>query len=435
MAKFLAFVLLFAVLISASVACGNVPTSTPTPTQIPTATTVPPTPTVTPTYTATPVPTATRTPTPTRTPYARLREATGRELFAELEKLGVRDFHRQYLGQTIKVTAYWDGAITHTERYDIAEIEKPTKELKFWGEGYGFLWTYRKTDPHDGKIIIADRGASAKEIFKDVRTYLCTVKPYRDGTLFLSPCREIIPTPTPTPSPFPTMRPRAYPTWTPSPLPAPTKTATPRPVPTRILAPTRTPVPTGTPLPTWTPRPAWTPLATWTPRGTPTRTRVLAPTRTPVPKWTPRPTRTPVPTATLTPTNTSAPPTPTPTPYNRLYDVLERDIFAEVEKFGEEEFNKVYGGHTIKITARWEGSISGAYGYGVAKYKTPSEELVFMGFGEGFWIYSRTEPHDGQIIVASGVYELYKGQETYICKVKRYRAGTLDLTDCEKDDS
>lgn len=126
-------------------------------------------------------------------------------------------------------------------------------------------------------------------------------------------------------------------------------------------------------------------------------------------------------------------PEPTPTPYAKLYDVIERDIFAEIEKFGAEEFNKVYGDHTIKITAHWEGSLLGIYG--VAKFKTPTEELVFVGDGSGFWIDSHTEPNDGLVIVARGVYERYRGHETYICKVKYYRKGALNLVDCEKDDS
>ncbi len=188
------------------------------------------------------------------------------------------------------------------------------------------------------------------------------------------------------------------------------------------------PTPTPTPMPTETPTPTFTPLATWTPRPTSTPT----PTSTPIPTATALPTPTPTATALPTPTPTATA-LPTPTPYNRLYDVLERDIFAEVEKFGEEEFNKVYGGHTIRIDARWEGSISGAFGYGVAKYRTPTEHLVFVVHGAGVWIYSHTKAHDGLVIVAKGVYEYFKGHETYICAVKDFRAGTLNLTGCKKE--
>lgn len=184
----------------------------------------------------------------------------------EAKRLGASDFNRYYRGRIIEITQYWDGGIENTIRYDVAEIEPPAEKLTFWGRGDGSLWTFQKTDLHDGAVIVADRGTSAKEVDSGVRTYICTVQIYYNSTLHLTPCREVLPPPTSTPAPTGTPMPTLVPTETPIPIPTDTPTRTP--LPTATLIPTQTPVPTPTEIPTPTHTPI--PTATATPMPTPT---------------------------------------------------------------------------------------------------------------------------------------------------------------------
>ena len=132
-----------------------IPTATliPSPTQIPTATPVPPTPTITPT------PTSTRTPTPSPTPYVKLRYGTGRDLFNEIERLGMSSFNRYYRGQRFEITDHFDSGIEDQPTYDVATVQEPSQEVTFWGQGEGSLWRFERTDPHDGKLVVINRGA------------------------------------------------------------------------------------------------------------------------------------------------------------------------------------------------------------------------------------------------------------------------------------
>ena len=271
-------------------ACGNEPTPTPTPippsatfipipTQIPSATPVPPTPTITPTPTSTrtptpsPTPTSTRTPTPSPTPYVRLRDGTGRDLFDEIERLGMSSFNRYYRGQVFEITDHFDSGIEDQPTYDVATIQEPSQEVTFWGQGEGSSWTFERTELHDGKLVVVNRGTNAREVPYDVKTYVCTIRIFFNSTLYLSPCTEILPPGTPTPVPSSTPTPMLVPTKTLTPLPADTPTQTP--LPTATLTPTQTATITPVPTPTEIPSPTNTPAPTETPTPVPTATPVV----------------------------------------------------------------------------------------------------------------------------------------------------------------
>ena len=214
-------------------------------------------------------------------------------------------------------------------------------------------------------------------LFAEVKTYTCKVRDYTDGTLNLVDCQREDADPTATATAIPTS----------AATPTPANTATP--------APTRTSTPTSTPTPT--------------------------------------------PTNTATPTPTSTP-TPTATPYPKLAKVTGREIFAEIERLGE-DFNPIYKGHTIEIADRWSGRIGFESGYAVATIVKPSTSPTYLGYEWGgfLWTYESAEPHDGQIIVASGSARLfpaflpdgYKSTFMIRCEVVDYESGTLYIKGCK----
>ena len=156
----------------------------------------------------------------------------------------------------------------------MAEIEQPTEELTFWGKGDGPLWTFEKTDLHDGAVIVADRGTIAREVSSDVRTYICTVRIYYNGTLLLSPCTEVLPPTTSTPAPTGTPMPTLISTETPISIPSDTPTTTP--LPTAVFTPNQTATNTPVPTPTEIPTPTYTPVPTATATPIPTPTPIVS---------------------------------------------------------------------------------------------------------------------------------------------------------------
>ena len=410
--------ILFAVSVLTMAACGSDPAPTPTP--------VPPTPilpTETPRPTTTSMPTAVVTPDPTSTPYPLLEKATGTRLFREIDALGVAEFKRLYIGHRIEVKTYWTGNIENAVNYMVAVNEEPSSPLVFMGSGQGRTWQFRHTHAHDGKVIVAEISYDRRFGFE---AYDCRIRDYFGGTLALHACTPADPqTPTAT----------AIPTFTAMPA-TPVPTATP----TFTHTPTITPTPTGTATPT--PTLTATPIPTDTPTAvpTPTLTATLTPTETPTSIPTPTPTPTETPTVTPTPTETPTPiptttPTPTATPYPLLIDVTGRSIFREIENLGEDEFIRLYDGHTIEISTFWDSTITNSFAYAVAVIKEPTKDLVFWGsspIGILSWTFTRTDPHDGQVVVAGGAYDSIPSRRTYSCRVENYQGGTLHLTRCDK---
>ena len=231
--------------------------------------------------------------------------------------------------------------------------------------------------------------------------------------------------------------------------PEPTATNTPEPTPTNTPEPTATntpPAPTNTPEPTSTPKPTNTPTPTRTPTQTPTLVPTATSTITLTP--TPTPTETPAPTATLTPTITPTPTqtataTFTPTPYPTLYDATGTDIFDEIERLGANDFNRFYADKKIRIDTYWNSSIEGSLRYGLSVLEEPTEDLSFFGRyippelknNPFAWFYTKTDPHDGKVIVGEGAYDLHTSRRIYICKVGDYADGTLLLKGCNQTDT
>ena len=187
------------------------------------------------------------------------------------------------------------------------------------------------------------------------------------------------------------------------------------------------------------PRPSIaTPVPTPTPTTTPTATATSTPTTTPTATATSTPTLTPTATATPTPTPTVTPtptPTATPTP-TRLTVATGKQIFAEIERLGVSSFNQLYKERDLRITANWNKSISGSFYYGVAEVKKPSVSPTYWGtvIASGLWFFDYTTPHDGQLIVAAGAYDLFASVRTYDCTVREVRNNTLSLRACDEVD-
>ena len=127
-------------------------------------------------------------PTPTPTSHPTQYEFTNITIFKEIESLGPEAFNRSYEGVEIKIGTYWDSGIADSSYYGVSVVQEPTEELVFLGQGSGLSWQYVKTEPHDGKVIIANGAYNREPSF---RSYTCRVNDFSDGTLFLTRCVQV----------------------------------------------------------------------------------------------------------------------------------------------------------------------------------------------------------------------------------------------------
>ena len=107
-------------------------------------------------------------------------------------------------------------------------------------------------------------------------------------------------------------------------------------------------------------------------------------------------------------------------------------IFAEIERLGDSNFNRLYKNRDLRITAYWNKILS--FYYGVAEVKKPTTPPTYWGTsrGVGLWFFDYTTPHDGQIIVAARAGETVASVRTYDCKVREIRNNTLSLSACNE---
>ena len=124
---------------------------------------------------------------PTSTP-TRLSIATGEQIFAEIDRLGVSAFNLLYKERDLRVTATWNKSITGNYYYGISEVKKPTTSPIYWGTEFSGLWFFDYTTLHDGQIIV---GAGAYNLYASVRTYDCRVKRVHNNTLSLRSCKRV----------------------------------------------------------------------------------------------------------------------------------------------------------------------------------------------------------------------------------------------------